>query len=200
MKKILLVAGIVLMSLSAKAQDKGLQGTWWVGGQVSFDSTKTGNDENTNTTVLPIAGYFITPSVTIGAGIGSIGTKTSNAAGTTKDESTFVIQPLVRKYWNIKGGLYFFGQAALPITMGKESVADSKSTSFGLQLAPGFDYIVNSWMTVETSFALFNLSSKTETPKTGDNTTTTSFNANPMISSGGARTLGGLQLGVKFLF
>ena len=200
MKKILLVAGIVLMSLSAKAQDKGLQGTWWVGGQVSFDSEKTGTIEKSSNMILPIVGYFFAPSTTFGVGIGTIGSKNVNAAGTTtSDASTFVIKPLIRKYWNVKGGLFFFGQAALPITMGKESVADSKTSSFGLELSPGFDYVVNSWMTVETSFKIFNFTSATATPAVGDKTTTTSFSANPMNSIGD-RTLGGLQLGVKFLF
>jgi hypothetical protein len=200
MKKILLVAGIVLMSLSAKAQDKGLQGTWWVGGQVSFDSQKTGTVEKSSNMFLPIVGYFIAPSTTIGVGIGTIGSKEVNGAGTTtSDASTFVIKPLVRKYWNVKGGLFFFGQAALPIMMGKESVADSKTSTFGLELSPGFDYVVNSWMTVETSFKILNFTSSTATPAVGEKTTTTSFSANPM-NSVADRTLGGLQLGVKFLF
>lgn len=191
------------MSLSAKAQDKGLEGTWWVGGQVSFNSEKTGTVENSSNMFLPIVGYFIAPSTTLGLGIGTMGSKAVNGAGTTtSEESTFIVKPLVRKYWNVKGGLYFFGQAALPIMMGKVTTgADpGKTNSFGLEVSPGFDYIVNSWMTVETSFTIFNVGSKTVTPDSGaEKTTTTSFSANPM-NSVGDRTLGGLQLGVKFLF
>lgn len=200
MKKFLLVAGTVLLSMTANAQDKGLEGTWWAAGQVSFSSTKTGNVETNSNMILPIVGTFISPSVTVGLGVGTAGSKSVNGAGTTTlDESTFIIKPLVRKYWNVKGGLFFYGQAALPVQMTKESIADSKTSSVALEVSPGFDYVVNSWLTVETSFTIFNVSSKTETPKTGDKTTTFGFNANPM-NSVGDREIGKLQVGVKFLF
>jgi hypothetical protein len=86
-------------------------------------------------------------------GVGNIASSTDNNLGvTTSDKSTFVVKPLVRKYWNIKGGLFFYGQAAVPVMFGKEKVADSKTMSVNLELAPGFDYVINKWMTVETSF------------------------------------------------
>ena len=203
MKKILLVAAIALFGLSANAQEKeskGLEGTWWVAGQVSFSSEETGDAKTTSNMILPIVGTFITPSVTVGVGVGNISSKTVNGAGvTTADANTFVVKPLVRKYWNVSGGLFFYGQAALPVMIGKDKISDGKTSSFALELAPGFDYIVNKWMTVETSFTIFNVGSMTETPKVGDKTTTFQFNANPM-NSVGDRTLGNLQVGVKFLF
>ena len=204
MKKILLLAGIALFGLTANAQEKkeskGLQGTWWVAGQVSFSSQKTGDAKTDNNMILPIVGYFIAPSVTVGVGVGTIGSKTVDGSGlTTTDSNKFVIKPLVRKYWNVSGGLFFYGQAALPVMMGKEKVADSKTSSVTLELAPGFDYVVNKWMTVETSFTIFNVGSETDTPSVGDKTTTFSFNANPM-NSVADRALGNLQVGVKFLF
>jgi len=200
MKKLLLIAGITLLSLKGFAQDKGLQGTWWVAGQLSSSSVKTGDEKSTSTMVLPIVGYFFAPSVTAGVGIGTMSSKKDNAAGvTTEDSNTFVVKPLIRKYWNIKGGLFFYGQAALPIMSGKEKISDSKSMSVGLELAPGFDYVINKWLTVETSFTVFNVSSTTITPDTGDKTTKFNFNANPM-NSVADRMLGDLQVGVKFLF
>ena len=203
MKNLLLVAGIVLLGLTSNAQekkeDKGLEGIWWVAGQVSYNSSESGNNKTTSTMVLPIVGAFISPSVTAGIGIGNISSKTENGSLTTADSNTFVIKPLMRKYWNISGNLFFFGQAALPIMIGKDKVEDSKYTSFGLELAPGFDYIINKWMTVETSFTIFNLSSTTSTPAVGDKTTTFGFNANPM-NSVADRSIGNLQVGVKFLF
>jgi hypothetical protein len=150
--------------------------------------------------ILPIVGTFISPDVTIGLGLGTISSKTVSGAGvTTAEGSTFVVKPLVRKYWNVSGGLFFYGQAALPIMMGKDKITDGKTSSFGLELAPGFDYVVNKWLTVETSFTVFNVGSSTSTPKVGDKTTTFGFNANPM-NSVSDRQLGNLQVGVKFLF
>lgn len=203
MKKILLVA-VALLGLTVNAQDKkeskGLEGIWWAAGQVSFDSSKTGSAKSDSNMILPIVGTFISPDVTIGLGIGNIASKTVNGAGvTTAEGSTFVVKPLVRKYWNVSGGLFFYGQAALPIMMGKDKITDGKTSSFGLELAPGFDYVVNKWLTVETSFTVFNVSSSTSTPKVGDKTTTFGFNANPM-NSVSDRQLGNLQVGVKFLF
>lgn len=202
MKKLFLLAGIALMSLNVNAQEKenkGLEGVWWAAGQVSFSSSKTGDAKTTSNMILPIVGTFISPSVTIGAGVGVISGKTDTGSAITSETSTIVIKPLVRKYWNISGGLFFYGQAALPVTFGKDKVADSKSNSFALEVSPGFDYIVNKWMTVETSFSIFNVGSTTFTPNSGDKTTTFGFNANPM-NSVGDRQLGNLQVGVKFLF
>jgi len=202
MKKLLLIAGIVLLSFNVKGQEKsqGLQGTWWIAGQVSYDSEKTGDAKSSSTMVLPIVGYFFAPSVTFGVGIGNISSTTDNAVGvTTADSNTFVVKPLIRKYWNITGGLFFYGQAALPVMLGKDKISDSKSSSVALEIAPGFDYVINKWMTVETSFTIFNVGSTTITPDTGDKTTKFGFNANPM-NSVGDRSLGSLQVGVKFLF
>ncbi|WP_396191348.1 hypothetical protein [Flavobacterium sp.] len=202
MKKLFLLAEIALMSLNVNAQekeDKGLEGVWWAAGQVSFSSSKTGDAKTTSNMILPIVGTFISPSVTVAAGVGVISGKTDTGSAITSETSTIVIKPLVRKYWNISGGLFFFGQAALPVTFGKDKVADSKSSSFALEVSPGFDYIVNKWLTVETSFSIFNVGSTTFTPDSGDKTTTFGFNANPM-NSVGDRQLGNLQVGVKFLF
>lgn len=202
MKKLFLLAGIALMSLNVNAQekeDKGLEGVWWAAGQVSFSSSKTGDAKTTSNMILPIVGTFISPSITVGAGVGVISGKTDTGSAITSETSTIVIKPLVRKYWNISGGLFFYGQAALPVTFGKDKVADSKSSSFALEVSPGFDYIVNKWLTVETSFSIFNVGTTTFTPDSGEKTTTFGFNANPM-NSVGDRQLGNLQVGVKFLF
>ncbi|OYU80372.1 MAG: hypothetical protein CFE23_09915 [Flavobacterium sp. BFFFF1] len=201
MKKVLLAAAMVFLTFAAQAQEKseGLKGIWWVAGQVSYASEKTGDAKKTSDMILPIVGKFITPSVTVGVGIGTINSKDDNGVAVTSEENTFVIKPLVRKYWNVAGGLFFYGQTALPVMFGKDKVADSKTTSIALELAPGFDYVINKWMTVETSFTILNVGMSTKTPDTGDKTTKFGFNANPM-NSVGDRTLGSLQVGVKFLF
>ncbi len=204
MKKILLVAALALVGLTANAQDKkenkGLQGTWWAAGELSFNSQKTGTAKTDSNMILPIVGTFISPSVTVGLGIGNISSKTVDGTGvTTAEGNTFVIKPLIRKYWNVSGGLFFYGQAALPVMMGKDKISDEKTSSVALQLAPGFDYVVTKWMTVETSFTIFNVGSTTQTPTVGDKTTTFNFSANPM-NSVSDRQVGNLQVGVKFLF
>lgn len=206
MKKLFLIAGIALMSLTANAQD-GLKGTWWVGGQLAFGSNDNNVTKTTSNTILPVAGYFIAPTTTVGLGIGVINGKTETTAlgvtTTSSESSTFVVQPLVRKYWSVGGKFFFFGQASLPIMLGNNKISDAKTTTISADLAPGFDFLVNKWMTVETSFSLVNIASSTEKPATGDSTSSFSFDANPFDlnkAAGDARSIGGLRVGVKFLF
>jgi len=202
MKKLLVLAGIALLSFNANAQEenKGLQGTWWVAGQVAFSSTDNGTTENKSNTIVPIVGYFIAPTTTVGLGIGVINSTTDAGSTTVAESNTFIIQPLVRKYWGLGGKFFFFGQASLPMTFGKDKITDDKTTSIGVDLAPGFDFIVNKWMTVETSFSLVSMTSTTLKPDSDDSTNSFSFNANPFDLNPGDRKVGGLRVGVKFLF
>ncbi|MFY8096393.1 MAG: hypothetical protein ACOVMH_01135 [Flavobacterium sp.] len=205
MKKLLLLAGFALFSLTSNAQEenKGLQGTWWAAGQLSFGSNDNGTVKTTSNAIIPVVGYFVAPTTTVGLGVGVINGKTETTTGsvtsTTAESSAFIIQPLVRKYWGIGGKFFLFGQASLPMTFGKDKISDDKTTSVGVDIAPGFDFIVNKWMTVETSFSLVNFTSTTTKPNVGDKTTDVSFNANPFDLTG-SRNVGGLRVGVKFLF
>lgn len=202
MKKLFFILTLALVSFGLSAQD-GLKGTWFAGGQLSFGSSEDKNLDSkiTNTTVLPIAGTFITPDIAIGAGIGYMGSKNKVDGETIGKTSSFVFKPLVRKYWNISGGLYFFGQAALPvfINSGETKGVDYDGTSFSLQLAPGFDYVVNSWLTIETSFTIFDMGYSRKKYEGAKASSDFGFNANP-FNSVGDRTVGELQVGVKFLF
>jgi len=211
MKKLFLAGVLALATLGLNAQ--GLKGTWFAGGQLSFGSSKVqgfelaegtaGEQKITSTTVLPILGTFISPSVAIGAGIGYMGTTKKFEGEQYSKSNTFVIKPLARKYWNISGGLFFFGQAALPIMFGSseltKDVGKANSTDVYLELSPGFDYVINKWLTIETSFTVFNAGYSRVKPKGGDASSSFEFNANP-FNSVGDRTVGELQVGVKFLF
>jgi len=201
MKKLVVWAGVVLCALQIQAQDKatrkGLEGTVWASGTLSYNKTSTGGSDATKSTFIPVVGYFIAPTTTIGLGIGTTSDKATAAGATTKDVNSFVVMPLARKYWNVAGNFYLFGQAAMPISFGKDNITEAKTTDFGVTLSPGLDYIFNSWITLEGTFSIFNFGVNTLSPKVGDSTTTTTFNANPFDS---ARNSGGLTVGVKFLF
>lgn len=212
MKKLLLAAGIVLLSLTTQAQEKsqGLKGAWFVTSQVGYQQTKTGDLKGTNLSVIPIVGTFVTPSVAVGAGVGMIDIKAENAAGTTANTNLMVIQPLVRKYWNVAGNFYFFGQLATPIISGKEKEADTKISQFGVAMSGGIDFFVCKNFSVEFSFDLANLTSTTIDPKTGDKTTVTNFSLAHMATPDPVYVgaLGGsnpnltspLAFGFKFVF
>lgn len=212
MKKLLLAAGIVLLSLTTQAQEKsqGLKGAWFVTSQVGYQQTKTGDLKGTNLSIIPIVGTFVTPSVAVGAGVGMIDIKAENAAGTTAHTNLMVLQPLVRKYWNVAGNFYFFGQLATPIISGKEKEADTKISQYGVAMSGGIDFFVCKNFSVEFSFDLANLTSTTLDPATGDKTTVTNFSLAHMATPDPVYVgaLGGsnpnltspLAFGFKFVF
>lgn len=169
---------------------------------MAFSSTDNGTSETKSNTIVPVVGYFVAPTTTVGLGIGVVNSETtSNLSGvTTADSSTLIIQPLVRKYWGIGGKFFLFGQASLPLTFGEDKLSSDKTSSVGLDIAPGIDCVINKWLTFETSFSLVNITSTSRNPNVGDSTSDFSFNANPFDLNPGSRSVGGLRLGVKFLF
>lgn len=212
MRKILTFVSIALIGLSAKAQDsnQGLKGAWFATSQFGYQQTKTGDVKNTSLSVLPIVGTFVTPSVAVGAGIGYINIKADSKTGTAANTDLIVIQPLARKYWNVAGSLYFFGQLALPVITGKEKESELKVNQVGLSLSGGFDYFVTKNFSVEFSYDLANFTSTTLDPKNGEKTTVTNFGLAHManVESFYNGALGGsnpnltspLSVGFKFIF
>ncbi|MFZ1529377.1 MAG: outer membrane beta-barrel protein [Ferruginibacter sp.] len=210
MKKFFLLALTAAFAVNGIAQDKGLKGTWFVTSQLGYTQTKTGDVKSTNLTVLPIVGTFITPSVAVGGAVGYASIKSEDGSTTEANTGLLVIEPLVRKYYNINGGLFFFGQLAAPVISGKEKESETKVSQFGLAASGGLDFVMGKHFTVEFSYNLINASVTTITPKAGDKTTITDFsvahvaNVSPEYNA----ALGGsnptltspLSFGFKFLF
>ncbi|KRD10187.1 hypothetical protein ASE21_10720 [Flavobacterium sp. Root901] len=211
MKKIVTFVSIVLIGLTAKAQDAaGLKGAWFATSQFGYQQTKNADQKNTSLSVLPIVGTFVTPSVAVGAGVGFINIKADSNAGTAAKTNLFVIEPLARKYWNVAGSLYFFGQAALPVITGKEKESELKVNQFGLSVSGGFDYFVTKNFSVEFSYDLANFTSTTLEPKNGEKTTVTNFglahvaNVDPFyntaLAGSNPNLTSPLSFGFKFIF
>ncbi|MEN9458318.1 MAG: hypothetical protein RL135_896 [Bacteroidota bacterium] len=210
MKKIITVTMFAALSFSANAQKKGLQGTTFATSQFGYTQTKTGTTKSTNFTLLPIIGTFVSPSVAIGAGIGTVNIKSENGSTTTANTGLFVFQPLVRKYWNVAGSMYFFGQLAAPIISGKEKQSELKVSQFGLAASGGLDMILGKHFSVEFSYNLANFSVTTLTPKTGNKTTITDFSLahvanvenvyNSALGGSNPTLTTPLSFGFKFLF
>jgi opacity protein-like surface antigen len=211
MKKLLVLAGIALLSFNANAQEqKGLKGAWFATSQFGYQQTKTADAKQTNFSVVPIVGTFVTPSVAVGAGLGYMNIKNEDAGGTNANTGLLVVEPLVRKYWNVAGNFYFFGQVASPFISGKEKESDLKVTQFGVSMSGGFDYFVTKNFSVEFSYDLANFTQTTLKPTAGDKTTVTNFSlahvatAEPVYVD----ALGGsmpnlttpLSFGFKFIF
>ena len=209
MRKFIAFAFVLVFVFTATAQ-KGLQGTWFATSQIGYQQTKSGNIKSTNITILPIIGKFVSPSVAIGAAVGYVGIQVVDGATKDANTSLLVIQPLVRKYWNVAGKLFFFGQLALPIISGKEKQSELKVAQFGLSASGGFDMLLSKNFSVEFSYNLANLSVTTLTPRVGEKTTVTDLslahvaNVDPYFNTalgGSAPTLTTpLAFGFKFLF
>lgn len=212
MKKIVALISIALIGLTAKAQEvnQGLKGAWFATSQFGYQQTKTADVKNTSLSVLPIVGTFLTPSVAVGAGFGFINIKSDSDKGTAAKTDLIVIEPLARKYWNVAGSLYFFGQLAAPVITGKEKQSELKVTQFGLSLSGGFDYFVTKNFSVEFSYDLANFTSTTLDPKIGEKTTVTNFGLahvasvepfyNNALGGSSPNLTSPLSFGFKFIF
>ena len=206
MKKLILAVAVLALGVNAQAQESnGLEGRSFIMGQFgysqSYDSYKSNVDKSTRSqsySVLPAYGYFISPSVAIGGALGYVGgTEGTGVAKKTSNE--FIIQPLVRKYWNVANNLYIFGQASIPVSFGStkgpiEGQAGThrqEYTNYGVEIKPGIDYLLSNHWSLEASVGL--LSWTANNPKHKANTN--DFNVG--LNSG---LIGGLNIGVKYIF
>lgn len=155
--------------------------------------------KTTSFDVVPMVGTFISPSVAVGAGLGYNSSKDKVAGEQTGKSNTITISPFARKYWNIAGGLHFFGEAALPVSFGSSEGVNSDSkkntTDINIALSPGFDYIINDWISIETKFNILTAGYSSQKPKGGKTDSSFGFNGNTH-----ANEFGDLTIGVKFLF
>ena len=211
MKKLIVFAGIVLMGLTAKAQeDQGLKGAWFATSQFGYQQTKVDDAKSTNLSVIPIVGTFVSPSVAVGAGVGYMNVKNESSGVTNAKTDLIVIEPLARKYWNIAGGLYFFGQVATPVITGEEKESSLKVNQYGVAVSGGFDFFVTKNFSIEFSYDLANFTSTTLKPASGGKTTVTNFSLAHVanVESTYIDALGGsmpnltspLSFGFKFVF
>ncbi|WP_419870697.1 outer membrane beta-barrel protein [Chryseobacterium sp. CT-SW4] len=200
MKKILFASAIALFGLAnAQTTEKsGFEGRVFLMGQVGYESTDNNNNNVTtnNFSIVPTVGYFVSPTVAVGLGIGYVNATTKNETIDTKYiNDAFKVMPLARKYWGLGDKLYIFGQLAVPMEWGtdKTKVAGSetskaKYSSYGVQIAPGLDYfLTNNWSVEATIGAFGYQNTKYKGAESLDN-----YNFGLNLSN--------IQLGVKYIF
>ncbi len=210
MKKIIVLTVLASISFTVNAQNKGLQGTWFATSQFGYQQSKSGDAKSTNFTILPIVGTFVKPSVAVGLALGYVNIKSEAGEAVNANTGLVVVEPLVRKYWNVTGGLFFFGQLAVPVVTGKEKESELKVSQAGLSASGGFDMVLGKHFTVEFSYNLANFSVTTLTPKTGNKTTVTDFSLahvanvdtyyNTALAGSKPTLTSPLSFGFKFLF
>lgn len=195
MKNIFLsIAALCILGMTT-ANAQGFKGKWWVLGQAGYGTEADGNIKNYS--ILPVVGTFIAPTTSIGLGIGYVGSTNEVTEKTKITDGTFIVQPLVRKYWPLTDNFLIFGQAAVPLQFGKHTVdvndtkTDTKISSYGIAISPGIDYLLSSHFSIEASFGLVNWTSVK--PKGGDASNDFSIGVNSGF-------MNGMKFGLKYFF
>src|SRR5690554_4165325 len=130
MKKILLTVALLAIGVNLQAQEAseagGFEGKWWIMGQAGYGQTDDYvggvKVKTSDYSIVPAVGYFVSPTVTVGAAVGYLGSEVKPKGGDKATSSSFIVQPLARKYWGAGGNLYFFGQLAVPFQFGEIKV------------------------------------------------------------------------------
>ena len=188
MKKIILLVAVALFALTTNAQDKdqGFKGAWWGLGTVNYSS-----DDATDTTsflILPAVGTFIAPTVTVGAAVGYLSTKTGEADAT----NITIFKPLVRKYWGASDKFFIFAEASVPMLFNKNF------NQYGFQIEPGIDYFIGGKWTVEAKFGRIGYTLLN--PDGGDSVNSFDININMFDKMTQENLSGGMSVGLKYLF
>ncbi|MCL1934140.1 MAG: porin family protein [Candidatus Azobacteroides sp.] len=162
MKKLVLLSCLVIAGL-VTANAQGLKGKWYGTAQVGYSDTKAGNEKTSYFNVLPIVGTFISPDVTVGLAFGYLDNKSKGydlaTTGVLDSEvRAWAFEPLARRYWNISGPFFFFGQLAVPLAFGKVQDTNIKVSQFGIGASAGFDMVIWKSVSIEFSYNIANLS------------------------------------------
>jgi outer membrane protein len=200
-RNILFAFTLAFMSLSAMAQRTA--GTMAIGGGFNVRSTKTEAGTNntvttTNFSLVPQVGYFVSDNLALGLEL-SLSNSSSESGNQTNKGSSYQIGPAVRYYKEIansqltvfgQGGVYF-GGGSNELTVGNIT-SESKSSSFGIYVAPGLAYFFNEHWAGELYFNGIGYSA-TDPNKdnNADKSTTVFFGVNSLAPSG---------LGIRYHF
>ena len=182
-KTILLVIITIFAFTTMNAQDEekkaaGLKGAWWGLGQLEYSNNSDGDVDTSSFTILPVVGNFISPTVTVGLGLGY----TSQKVGDDDAVDAIIVMPLVRKYWGITDKFYVFAQGDVPLRF------NDSSTGYGFNVRPGIDYFIGGKFTIEATFGQFGYNAIDYDG--GDTVSTTSLGFNMMS----------VNFGLKYLF
>jgi hypothetical protein len=166
MRKFLITAVIISAATNAMAQ----KGSWYLGGNVGFSSTKekstvgsitSDGDKTTTWTFSPEVGTFVTNHVQVGVGFNFRGTKVDdNNAGVNVTTNSY--------YGGTVYGRYFFGSQAfrpfvganVSVLPGKSKIKNSSVTTeytlmnWGANVNAGFGYALSKKVTAVGSLGL----------------------------------------------
>lgn len=168
MKKLLLsLFAVSALAFSTQAQTE--QGTFMLGGNVGFNTSKVDGAAKSNIdfNIVPSVGYFVSNDFAIGTGIGyetskyyTVASSANTTAGSSTKTNAFVVSPFARYYKGINEQFKFFGQLSVPMSFGNTKMGDgngdnlqkvSKDNNVGVALSPGFAFFPSKKFGIEFS-------------------------------------------------
>ena len=165
MKKVILSVAAVFAFGFANAQETATeggfaQGDLFISGAVGFGSDKTGDVKTNTFEIAPSIGYFVTSNIAVGGRLGYVSTKEED--GLETKTNTFSVEAFGRYYMTPDSKFSFFGELAVNYGTSKieeENVfpledSEYKENGFGVQVAPGVSYFLNSNLAIEASFGI----------------------------------------------
>jgi len=174
----------------------------FVGGSFNFSSempkttagsTTTDGDRETNFTLAPSVGYFMSEKIAVGASVSYTldRTKESGSPETIESRSIFGIAPFARYYALQMGNVSVFAQGTLALGFGSETIKVDGTKSdlgsifaIGLSVAPAISYDLGEKLSLEARLGGLYFQHMKDTDETDDSyRTTNSWGLNANLSS-----------------
>lgn len=167
MKKLMLVGAVALFA-TANAQESNstegfAQGSTFITGAVGYTSESFMDETVSGFTISPSVGYFVSPNIAVGAKLGYTNTKEEEGSFEATTD-IFTAGLFGRYYWMPQSKFSIFAELGADY---RNITADSnvpnfteyKANGFGVQLAPGMNYFLNSNFALEAKIGVLGYSS-----------------------------------------
>lgn len=156
MRKVILVAALAVLGLSANAQEADNNGGFakddlFISGSVGYSSESTGDIKNNQFEITPRLGYFVSENIAVGLQLGYQSVKDETPTGDT-ESSTFNVGAFGRYYFMPASKFSLFGQ--LGVDYMSTDYDAYKESGFGVALAPGISYFVSNNFALEATFGI----------------------------------------------
>lgn len=165
MKKIIFAAAAVFAFGFTNAQEKGFaKGDVFISGAIGVSSMKTGDEKESELNITPKVGYFATDNIAVGATIGYMSQKETNAFGDDQETSALGFGVFGRYYGTPASDFSFFGELGINYANAKfddgiDGTADGKSNGFNIGVAPGVSYFISKHFAFEASIGVLSYGS-----------------------------------------
>lgn len=188
MKKILFSVSALMAFGVMSAQDETTtpgfhKGDAFITGAVSFESHKTGEQNNNGFTIAPSAGYFVSNNIALGATVryGRTKYEVDDMANSKSTSSGIAAGLFGRYYFTPENRFSFFGHLEANYSSSKVETYENtyKTNGFGALLAPGINYFLSDHFALETTLGGISYGSR----KPDGGTSTDSFAINVSLSN-----------------